>query len=427
MQLAFSLESVCLKDFKKKMLHKLFLLAIISSALFIAVSCDTCNGTDSAISAPEVSLSELDSGCSSSSRSRETSCVSAVGQFCSKVDFPDPITTLGVSVEAPRGRIQVACVESEDVQNVPIEDLRAFDGGCNARRSQNRECLSAIRRYCADRFGESFSGFSQGVGEDNTLEVHCFESSRVEVVRTDVMRSFNGLCHYLTSHSDHCFSAASRFCQEYFQSDGGIPHDSNINTITVACYRANFSREAFVVRDNDFYASLIEVETVCDFEYDLDNSFILEESPELLKSDLFDNSNSSVPLSASFSLSRSVTETSTFTTSTAIGFTFMSQFMVGLPLVAQGTITIGTSLMTTFGTTNTNTQVTTYMQSTSLTVPPGKVIRKIASVTISTVDVPFTATVRTALGSMRTIEGVFQGTSANNFRVTQEELTPGKK
>lgn len=397
-----------------------FLLAI--SCLFVTVSCDVCNGTyDTSISAPEVTLSELNPACDKDHESRYPECVSAMNQYCSQVTFPSPINTLGVSRDSGDQRINLACVESSWTEDVNIGQLMTFNGGCNARKSQDRECLSAANSYCVAKFGENFSGISQEV-RDGTLEVHCFESTRKEAVRHDVMRSFDGGCHYLTSHSAECFRAASMFCSEYFGSDGGITIESDTSTITVACYLANYTGDAFIIRNNDFYASLSEVDTVCDLEFDIENGRIIEESPENLKSQVYDNRNSTVPLDSSFTVTRSVTETSTFTQSTQVGFTFQATFSFGIPMVLGGSIQLTTSVTSTTTETSTTSRTKTYSQSSSVSVPPGQMIMKQAVISVSTLDVPYTATVRTRMGVMKTVRGTWTGTSTHSFRIVQKDL-----
>ncbi len=402
--------------------HQLAVLClVISSSLWVAVSCDLCNGTDSGISAPEVTLSEINPHCDKDHESRNQECVSAMNEYCSRVIFPSPITTLGTSRGAGDQRINLACVESHWTGFVTNGDLMKLDSGCNTRTSQDRMCFSAIHQYCKARFGEEFAGIAQGV-KDGSIEVHCFESTRTEDVRHDVMRSFDRGCHYLTSHSANCFAAASMFCSEYFNSDGGITQESDINTITVACYSANYTGDAFIIRNNDFYASLSEVESVCDLEFDIENGFIVEESPQDLKTEVFDNRNSTVPLSSSFTVSRTVSESSTFTVATQIGFTLQTTFSFGIPSVLSGMISITTSITTTFTRATTTSQSKTYTQSSSVTVPPGKMIMKQAKITSSMMDVPYTATVRTRLGTTTRIRGTWYGTSTHSFRIIQKDI-----
>ena len=397
------------------------LVYLLTIAFIGAVSGYMCNGTDSSVSAPEVTLSELDSGCDHDRKSRDPACVSAMNQYCSKVTFSSPIETFGVSRDAGDERINLACVESSWTGDVPLGELMILDGSCNARKSQEEKCLSAAHKYCKNRFGEDYGGIIQTV-TDGTFEVHCFESTRVEDVRHDVLRSFNAGCHYLTSHSDHCFAAASMFCSEYFQSDGGITQESNSQTITVACYRANFTGDAFIIRNNDFYASLSEAETVCDLDFDIKSGLIIEDSPDVLKSQVYDNRNSTLPLDGSFSLSTSVSESSTFTVSNQFSISFTATFSFGKPMVLGGSLSLNTAFTTTMTSSTTTTESRTFTQSSSVSVPPGKMVMKQAVVSISTLDVPYTATVRTRLGTTKTVQGTWLGTSTHSFRITQEDI-----
>ena len=117
------------------------------------------------------------------------------------------MTTLGVSREHTNGRIGMSCIRSKWSGNVPVSTLQRYHGGCNAGKSQHRDCLAAIHRYCmATLGGNRFAGTSLEVPSSSTLYVKCFETPCKEHVRNDVLAAQHSGCTFPNSDSDNCYA-----------------------------------------------------------------------------------------------------------------------------------------------------------------------------------------------------------------------------
>ena len=106
----------------------------------------------------------------------------------------------------------MSCVRSVWTGNVPISTLAEYNGWCNsASKSQHRDCLSAIHKFCKDKLGgRRYAGTSQEVPSRDALYVGCFESPRKERVCEDVLTAKHGGCKLSTWDTDDCYAAASR-------------------------------------------------------------------------------------------------------------------------------------------------------------------------------------------------------------------------
>lgn len=160
---------------------------------------------------------------------------------------------MGISREHANQHIGMSCVQAHWGGDVSISVLQRHHGGCTLHKSQHRDCLAAIHRYCTSRFGSAFAGMSQEVG-NGVLGVRCFRSTRKESVSVTILQQRHRWCLYPNSDSDYCFAAASRWCSSFGYS-GGITQEVGNSSMTVACYSAQFSNDVFVQRISDFYTA----------------------------------------------------------------------------------------------------------------------------------------------------------------------------
>ena len=276
-------------------------------------------------------------------------------RYCGMVSFPTNITTLGVSRENINDIIGVSCVRSQWSRNVSISTLQGYHAYCTMARTQHRHCLAAVHRYCRDVLGGmQFAGTSQEVGHDSLL-VKCFESPHKEHVRHDVLH--NG-CNP-SSHSDHCYAAASRWCVLAGYS-GGITQEVNPQGITVACYNAEFSNNVFVTRTNDFHKAESRVVHICDLDFDINCSNILTLTPHFLKTETYDNRASSVPLQSTFHVSKEFVETHSFNPCNSFTIGTETSVSVKLPFFNGSGITLSTSFTSGVSLTTQNTKTHSY-------------------------------------------------------------------
>ena len=374
------------------------------------------------VSAPQRTLSELHSGCSSNSRSCHPDCVAAMHRFCGQVTYPTAMITLGVSREHINGRIGISCIQSRWSGNVPISTLQSYRSGCNAGKSQHRDCLAAIHRYCqATLGGTQFAGTSQEVPSSRALYIKCFQTPRKEHVHHNVLAARHSRCTYPNSDSDNCYAAASRWCV-FLGYSGGITQEVNTNGVTVACYNAEFTNDVFVSRISDYFLAERQAAQVCSFNFDINHGAILSQTPLFLKTETYDNRASSVPLHSNFQVSKQVTETSSFTHSHSFTIGAQTTISARLPFFGGSSITLSASVTSGISLTSETRKATSYSTTSSVEVPAGEGIVKEAIVQKASISVPWTATIINGLGAAATISGQWRGISTYNFRVTQEDI-----
>lgn len=384
----------------------------------------TCNG----ISAPEATLPELHSSCNSHAVTRSSGCYAAYHRYCnSRTTYPTSRQSIGVSREHSNNRVGLSCIRAHWKGNVMIGELRVIHRGCNSvQRAQYRDCLSAIHRYCRNRFGQDFSGISQEVPRVDHLYIGCFRAAFKEYVPVSFMRSLHGRCTLPNSESDNCFAAASRFCVRYHGLSGGITQQVNSTIMLVACYDADYSQNAYLGRTTDYYQDRREAVEVCSVEFNTTAGSIVQSETEVLKAVTYDNSGSFAPLKSTFTVSQDVTETSRFQFERPSTLTLSSQaasaFSTKVPFVETGKISLSHFNTATFGSTRETSFTKTCSHSSEVVVQPPLRMVKEASVTRASLEVPWTAVVKTGLGRLAHISGTWYGVSAHDFRVTQRNV-----
>lgn len=392
--------------------------ALLFGCCIISVTSNGCG-----LSAPQITLQELDSGCSSNAESRTASCAKAMNLFCGRVTYSSETTTLGVSREHTDNRIGMSCVKSHWAGNTSIHTLANYHEYCNTvEKSQHRDCLSAIHGFCVKAFGHNYAGFSQGIVSSEILHVHCFRVTHKEDVRHDVLQALHPNCQFPDSHSDNCFAAASRWCNKYFASSGGITLEVNNQFMTVGCYNAEFSGDVFTSRVIDFYMAMSQANRLCDLEYDIPNGKIVGAVPYTLKKEVYDNTQSSMPLDSSIQISKEMKETCHFIYSSPWMFGAEYTFKWGIPNVAEGEIQYSLANMYSLSLSRENTVTKSYVQTSEVHVPPKIKIVIEAKVTKAYVLVPWTATIMNELGATKTIYGTWLGAITYGLEMDQRNI-----
>ena len=377
------------------------------------------------VSAPEVSLSELNSGCFHSNFNRRPVCVSAMHRFCALVSFPTDVTTLGVSREAFGGAIGMSCVRADVSRNVSISTLQLYHSGCDSTtKSQTIDCLAATHRYCEEFFESTqYAGLSQEVGEDYLL-VQCFESTLKEHVDIDVLQALHGSCTLARSDLGACFSAASRWCVRNHGYRGGVTQEVDDQGITVACYNAEFSNDEIVTRDSIYNFDNLQsrVSLICGIDFDIDQGSVTSEAAQLLKAEIYDNRASSVPLQSDFSVSKEFAETNLFNRGDSLTIGSGKLVSVKLPFFDGSNIALATSSTSGVSLTEQNAIPRSYSDDVPLEVPAGQGIVMEATIQKASLDVPWTASIVNGLGAASTISGQWKGASTYDFQVIQSDI-----
>ena len=374
------------------------------------------------VSAPRITLRELHSGCDADSKSRHPDCAAAMHRFCQRVTYPSPITTFGVPRENADSKIHMSCVRSYWSGNLSLATLQHHYRWCAMDKSQDRDCLHAAENFCKHRLGSQFAGMVQEVYPDaRMMHVHCFKSPRMEVVSLEVLQHHLQYCQYPETDSAPCFAAARRWCAQ-FGYDGGITIGSGTDGVFVACYNAEFNNIEFVKRTPEFYSFERQVSSVCSVDFDIDHAQVLSQTPEFLKVMTYDNSGSSVPLTTSFHVEKSLVETNSFTHSHSFTFGTSSTAFIRIPFFGGAAVTVSSSFQQSVSLTDTNSKEVSYSTTSDADIPPGKGIMKEAMVNKATLNVPWSASIVNGLGVAHTIGGEWHGVNTYNFRVIQKDI-----
>ena len=175
-----------------------------------------------------------------------------------------------------------------------------------------------------------------------------------------------------------------------------------------------------------FTGELYLAAEVLTFDWDVDNSQLVEETPALLSEQLVDNCNSSVSLGATFTFSKSITESTTFVRINDIRTDFQASltFEAKIPFVAKEELETSISLgySRTWGDEELNAVTETYEDVVNIEVPAGQAVLVKALTIITKMDVPYTMTVRTALNTTQVLTGVWKGVSMAELQKTQADI-----
>lgn len=165
---------------------------------------------------------------------------------------------------------------------------------------------------------------------------------------------------------------------------------------------------------------------ILEFYWNLDNARIINSAPDIIETQHYDNSGSSIPLKSSFNIAKEITNQSSFSHEhgfeVTVGATL--KFKAGIPIVAETEastkIEASTSHDWKFGEQNSTKQ--SYSHTSAVEVPPRKHIQLIAQITKSTLDVPYRAKIRAADGTTAWIEGTWNGVATANLVVRQVDV-----
>ena len=161
----------------------------------------------------------------------------------------------------------------------------------------------------------------------------------------------------------------------------------------MACYEAAFSGDAFIERSTDYYNIIAEneIEAVCDLTFDIDHGQMLSNTPEFLKIESYDNHASSVVLTDTFSVSKEIPTTSSFTHDHSFSIGIEVTTEAKLPFFGGSEIKVSASYSGGISMTEDTTNTVSYFRESSVEVPPGQGIMKEAIIQRATINVPWTA------------------------------------
>ncbi|XP_069040038.1 uncharacterized protein [Lepisosteus oculatus] len=168
------------------------------------------------------------------------------------------------------------------------------------------------------------------------------------------------------------------------------------------------------------------ISQILSLDFSVKDAKILSKEPLIVGQHDCDNSTGSVPYTATFEFSETVTLESSFTHSH--GFTVevgaSTTFKAGIPLLAANETTVSINASTTHNWSFTETERKEIVNTSSLnaTVPPGEAVRFKAVVQKGIIDVPYTAKVLTVFGHQTTITGTWTGASVSKVAIKEEPI-----
>ena len=176
----------------------------------------------------------------------------------------------------------------------------------------------------------------------------------------------------------------------------------------------------------EWFAKSRTVEAILELLWKIDQAKVLEASPDIIATENYNNSDSSIPLKSRFTIAKEITNKSSFSHEHGfeIGVGVETKFKAGIPLLAENETAVKLETSTThtwnFGKENSTTQ--SYTNESDVEVPPFKKIKIVAQITRANLNVPYTAKIRTADGSIKSMKGTWNGVSTVNLIVNQVEI-----
>uniref|UniRef100_A0A8C5QU88 Aerolysin-like C-terminal domain-containing protein n=1 Tax=Leptobrachium leishanense TaxID=445787 RepID=A0A8C5QU88_9ANUR len=161
------------------------------------------------------------------------------------------------------------------------------------------------------------------------------------------------------------------------------------------------------------------------FEFLPDLGKIVSLEPQALATQKTFTNSSGQPHKYSFSVSKEITTTSTFSHDQSYTVSTKSEitFSAGIPsiLETEWKISINRSTTRTWNFTETNTITTSFSATTDVTLAPNTSLCMQAFVTKGVMEIPYRARVRSYFGYEFTIEGVYKGATVFNLTVKQTD------
>lgn len=185
----------------------------------------------------------------------------------------------------------------------------------------------------------------------------------------------------------------------------------------------NFS---LVKLGEEFYKRDKTITEVYEVHWDVDKIKIINQTPEMLAEQKYDNRQSDQVLTDTFSYEKTIEKETNFETEASFDMSMKTEvsFKAGVPMIAEvsGKLTfqLGTSKTWTHGGRDKVSQ--TFEKTIEVNVKPRAAMIRKSSVTVAKMDVPYRMDVKTETGRKTTISGVWHGVSMYNVQDIQIDL-----
>lgn len=164
-----------------------------------------------------------------------------------------------------------------------------------------------------------------------------------------------------------------------------------------------------------------DVVSISSIDYDVPNAVISNSTPEGLFSQTVTN-NTSEPQSSTITGSKTVTLTSGWSDSLAVKVGVSTTFSAGIPVVAQGKVTVSVDVTNTYTWNGSSSTSQTFGFNVPVQVPAGGKTQVLIAATQSTITVPYMLTGQFTLQSgtqvQGTVHGMYTGTDSHDLQVT---------
>ncbi|KZT10565.1 hemolytic lectin LSLb [Laetiporus sulphureus 93-53] len=170
------------------------------------------------------------------------------------------------------------------------------------------------------------------------------------------------------------------------------------------------------VCDDQYFTFLFEDMSIDKIEYDLKDGRILSSTPNVLATQVLENSSSQTQ-EMSFHFSETLTQTSTFDYTAGFTIAVGTAFKAGVPFFAETEFKVDISVNNEWKWGEENTFSKTYAATFSVRAGPGETVKAVSTVDTGTLSVPFTAYLSSkSTGFEVTTEGIWRGVSNWNLR-----------
>ncbi|XP_069061733.1 tachylectin-2-like [Pleurodeles waltl] len=167
------------------------------------------------------------------------------------------------------------------------------------------------------------------------------------------------------------------------------------------------------------------IQKVLSVEFLTDLGKVLKLEPEVVTEKVYDNKDSSTTLKATFEVNKVYIAESQFTHQHGFDFSLEAEttFEAGIPLVGKSSVRMSAKASTShsWNFTSINRTETTFKMTSEFEVEPGKAVRQIAVAKKATVDVPYSAKVRTIFGHETMVSGSWKGVAYIDLKVKQSD------
>ena len=199
----------------------------------------------------------------------------------------------------------------------------------------------------------------------------------------------------------------------------------NARTDTPIATLQSKSDPELVTQGIDWFNKSRTVTGILEFTWVLDTAKVVSTTPDVIYEQTYQNT-SDLAQDDEFTFEKTIESSSEFSHDHSFEFKLgvSTEFEAGIPFVAKNTTTVevttGTKNTWKFGESNSTSQK--YSHTTKVKVPPHTTIKRSATVTRGTLNVPYSAKIRTGAGTERSLQGIWSGVSTWNLVSKQESV-----